>query len=1264
MEPAERAVVRVFRRGTPFGMGFLVGDDLVLTCAHVVGDRVDFPFLDGTSPVSEVFRSDEDDVAVLRLAEVPAGARALRVVAHDGLRDHRVRAFGVTANRPDGVWSHGVVRGPIAGGRIHVEDDRSHGVPLSRGFSGGPLLDDSLGAVVGMVVAVEERADRRIGYALSGAALHRSWPDLAALAVPGSPFRGLEPFGPEDAEHFFGRAAQARQLRESLDGTGVLVVAGPSGCGKSSLVMAGLLPLLEGGSVIVRPATASTPWAALAAALDEEVAPDRVEDAVNRLLVHRDLRRLTIVVDQFDEALARHPDAPDFLHALLGLVRHRAPRVDLVVTTTTEPLLRLTTDPRFAALPDRTTTVGTPDLREVVEGPLRPVGMPVLQEGLTDALLADLSAESNPLPLLEFTLTLLWDEQDKGVLTHQAYRDLGGVAGAVSTYAEQVWRRFDAAEIRHALTQLVSPSPGHGHVRRAVPIEDLGEIAGDLARTRLVTLGPSTVELAHHALVDHWQRLRDWVEDSRDFRTWQDDLDRTAHRWTHSPDRALLPRGKPLRKARTMARTHPLTRTQLRFLAAATKARTVRASVAALAAAVVALLVFSLVTAVRISDEEEARFAADAAAVALLDTAADASEDVKILKTLLAYRAADRIDTRDALRDLAYRHRFTSLLLPTSAQPNPSGTRLLDSEGGAVWDLTTDPPRRADAPVRDRVLRWAGDDRLMGASATDIRLFDLVTGEVTVIAEQPANVVFADGTGQWIAYRAGDDPGVHLRAPDGRTTTLPLVWPPGSNRAPFTPVGVLPTGEVVVMRGPLVSAMPEAGLRELPEGRLVDQPGQAEPVLTRCTELGPHAVGAVSGSTVVRHDSFAWCASAVFSADGGTVALIEVSGDRTALKVGRTGDTESQDVDVPDGARLKTVVAEPSGHLRVVLETDWTVHVLRVPPSDDLDRALRSTPFPQFTPNGAHVITDRGFRTDVWDVGRRAKVTEVDSSTGVVDRWAFSPDSGLVARNTRSGLELATMPEVTPVGVLEPLPFVGELRFLGGDRLLTRDDRHVAVADVRTREWLGPPFTLDARGDETIAGTATVGPHDVAVVTSAGRVLRFHVGTGTVAPGSEFDVGFRPLTYVRSTAVDAGGRLIAVQKRDGIELWDLREHRHVADLDLPDRSVAVGLRFREDADELELDLRGTTIDSGSDRMAVLLWERDASWWLPVLLGAATERVSVLPQPGQAAFADSDHGGLESGDPAVWAARLCGVVAHSMIPPLDETAPAGGRKQVC
>jgi tetratricopeptide (TPR) repeat protein len=77
-----------------------------------------------------------------------------------------------------------------------------------------------------------------------------AWP----IAEKGSPFRGLEAFGPVDEEIFFGRDREIARALERLDraaarGCSFLLLVGESGSGKSSLARAGIVPKLKRGAL-------------------------------------------------------------------------------------------------------------------------------------------------------------------------------------------------------------------------------------------------------------------------------------------------------------------------------------------------------------------------------------------------------------------------------------------------------------------------------------------------------------------------------------------------------------------------------------------------------------------------------------------------------------------------------------------------------------------------------------------------------------------------------------------------------------------------------------------------------------------------------------------------------------------------------------------------------------------------------------------------------------------------------------------------------
>lgn len=1292
--------MRVFRDGEPVGVGFLVSMDIALTCAHVVGDvevvDLDFPVLGTTARARVVHRRDDVDLVCLRLEATPPGAGPVRVVAVDDIRDHRVRSFGVPNHRPDGVWSQGVVRGPIASGRIHIEDDRAHGLPMLQGFSGGPVVDDELNAVVGMVVEVERRREHRIGYALSGAALHDAWPDLTSISDQRNPFRGLEPFQREDSEWFFGRTERTAELVTRLDHDNVLIVTGPSGCGKSSLVLAGMLPRL-GDGVVVRPAAGGSPWAALAAALDvEEVTADRVEDVVNRQIVGHGLRRLTIVVDQFDEAQARFPDeSADLLAVLLDVAEshHRTPRVNLVVTTTSEPLNRVLADPRFGSrLDGHTITLGTPnhnELREAIEGPLAVASMPVLERGLVDVLLEDLDGERNPSPLLEFTLTLLWERQHRGVLTHHAYRELGGVGGAVSTYAEQVWQRFDPDQTRHALTQSVSPLEGGGFTRRVVPSDELGTVVLELARTRLVTLGPDSAELVHEALVRHWDRLRDWVEADREFRLWQDELDRSATRWDATKDRALLPRGRAARHAWTLllGRRADLTARQHRFIEAGIVGYAYRVMVRSLSIALVIGLTMALAYAAIISIGGQDSAQASNAAAILLGRADSRQPASWVGNTTRAWLTDDRLDTRSGLLALSRSLRHAEVVIPNRAVSSPAGSRIFrhgdDGRLTEVWDVATSSAAAIPVTGGGAAPQWLGEDRLVGRDpAGEIRVRDARTGEVVKTIQASADFLVADPLGHAFAYASLNRPEVHLvDVATGAVTTLTAPGPLGHARQAPPDVAVLlyvlPFGEVAVAKDGKLFGLSTAGSRELPATGF-EQFTATGPVDSDCVDSTLISRDSITGAERARvKPERLLCTEeyddATFSLDGRTWAITESTGwnGTETLFIGST-DTpgDMRTVHAHRGARVRTVERESSGAVRVLLELGNGVLVVRVPPPDALDRGLATARSAEVTPDGQHVVLLRADGSvSLWRIADRVRVAEIvgppHESNGVEISSAVSPDSKTLAirdgGTTRIRLwnlpDLAPLAEIHPPGP-EPSERNGgqaQLSFPDPERLLVYRASRLSLWTARSGESLGEPVTLPNGVEQS---WADMNEAELVMLGNDGLTRRYSIADGREVSGSVFRYG---KAYGLSGPVAGRGGRLAVARVSAVDLFDLGTGELLDTLEISENVTVNGLRFHDDPDELDITLNDTANAVG----LVQTWTHNRMWGIPKLLGRPDTTLENLPAPAESTRVDDRVDELEPVNPQQWLDMVCGVVWRSGLTLEHDSLPEGAfENDVC
>ncbi|MFJ9410991.1 trypsin-like peptidase domain-containing protein [Streptomyces sp. NPDC101393] len=196
-KPPWQVRIRAARGGTVTGGGILCANGTVLTCAHVVrqcagadgrgGVLADFPFLERGSaiPARLVLAREgaeagaRDDIAVLRPERVPHGAEPAPFAERPAPVGHTLGAYGFPDGHPDGVWSGGRLAGHTAGGLLQFAATGPEGHPPARGFSGSPVWDEDLQAVIGMVTAVDRRPALRTAYAVPVDELRRYWPELA-----------------------------------------------------------------------------------------------------------------------------------------------------------------------------------------------------------------------------------------------------------------------------------------------------------------------------------------------------------------------------------------------------------------------------------------------------------------------------------------------------------------------------------------------------------------------------------------------------------------------------------------------------------------------------------------------------------------------------------------------------------------------------------------------------------------------------------------------------------------------------------------------------------------------------------------------------------------------------------------------------------------------------------------------------------------------------------------------------------------------------
>ena len=291
--------------------------------------------------------------------------------------------------------------------------------------------------------------------------------------------------------------------------------------------------------------------------------------------------RLLFLVDQLEELFTNDKIPPDdrskFARLLKSLICNPLSQTWVIATLRSDFYAPLAQVPELAELKEG---LGQYDLLPpspaeiglLVREPASAAGLRFEQkpegERLDDVLRDEASQDASLLPLLEFTLNELYDRRtERGKLTFDAYRAIGGVKGALAQRAETTFTGLPEEvqrELPAVFRQLVTIGTlsEEAPTRQQTPLARFNGspprmqfvqafIAARLFVSDLAEDGSAVVRITHESLLAHWQRLKDWLERDREHLRVKARVERAAARWLQEGRRAdlLLTAGKPLQEA-------------------------------------------------------------------------------------------------------------------------------------------------------------------------------------------------------------------------------------------------------------------------------------------------------------------------------------------------------------------------------------------------------------------------------------------------------------------------------------------------------------------------------------------------------------------------------------------------------------------------------------------------------------------------------------------------------------------------------------------
>ncbi|MGD1705161.1 caspase family protein, partial [Dapis sp. BLCC M229] len=303
--------------------------------------------------------------------------------------------------------------------------------------------------------------------------------------------------------------------------------------------------------------------------------PENLTEKLIEFIESAEAERVIMVIDQFEESFTlceTYEKRQEFFDFLLDAIGNEAiqNKLCLILGMRADFLDQCSKYPGLATQIKEHQLLVTPleksEIEEAIKKPAELVGMGV-EAGLVAQMTEDFLRNPGSLPLLQYTLDVLWKSATQGedkskYLTLATYRKLGGIKGTLTKRANEVFESLNKEEksvAKRIFLELVQPGEESVHsgkvtdTRRRVILENLpnelhslellSEVSNKLAdqNNRLITKDKSEkgtlLDVIHEELIRSWEKLREWVEEYQEALPLERKIEADAKEWKNQGEK-------------------------------------------------------------------------------------------------------------------------------------------------------------------------------------------------------------------------------------------------------------------------------------------------------------------------------------------------------------------------------------------------------------------------------------------------------------------------------------------------------------------------------------------------------------------------------------------------------------------------------------------------------------------------------------------------------------------------------------------------------